>query len=168
MLKKILFVLAVSMVPSVTAFAASPKPGASYRGTGKDYLNNAPTWTDESTGRISFVTSADGAAVTHFKGTYYYYCGAGTADVTETRMPVSKSGRFGTKFSQKTKGPTGAVTGTAYVSISGRFEKGGSKASVSYLVDVVFTGGHVSHPYSTRHPKALGCASWVRGTVKAQ
>jgi hypothetical protein len=37
---------------------------------------------------------------------------------------------------------------------------------VSYLVDTVFKPTP-AHPYSTASPKALGCASWVRGSVTA-
>jgi len=165
--KRILVVIVAVLVIASNALGASPKPGARYKGTGKDYMNNAPKWTAEGTGKMSFAISADGAAVTGFKGTYSYYCGAGSDDVTETRMSVSKSGRFAAKFSQPIKGPNGKVNSTAYVSIAGKFEKGGKDASVSYLVDYVFTGARVKHPYSTKHPKALGCASWVRGTVKA-
>jgi hypothetical protein len=150
----------------VSAVPVSPKPGTSYHGTGKDYMNNAPKWADEGSGKISFTTSADGKAVMHFSGSYSYYCGAGTSTVTEKRMAVSASGHFGTEFSQKLKGASAG--GTAYASIAGQFTDGGEKASVSYLIDYVFKGDKVKHPYSTKNPKALGCATWVRGTVKAK
>lgn len=149
------------------AYAVSPVAGKLYTGTGKDYMNNAPKWGDEGNGKISFKTSASGVAVTSFRGGYSYYCGAGTATVTEKHMPVSSNGTFGARFSVRTKGPKGKINGRAYVSISGAFVAG-AKANVSYLVDYVFTGRHVKHPYSTKHPKLLGCASWVRGTVKAK
>jgi hypothetical protein len=165
-LKTTAIVLAAGMVTAVSAFAASPKPGHSYQGTGTDFMNNAPTWADEATGKIKFQTSTNGLDVMQFKGTFSYYCGAGTSDVTEKKMAISKSGRFGARFSQKVKGANGKVNSTAYVAVSGRFEDGGSQASVSYLVDYVFAGSKVSHPYSTSDPRALGCASWVRGTVR--
>lgn len=164
-LKTMAIVLAAGMVTAVGALAASPEPGHSYQGTGKDFMNNAPKWADEGTGKISLRTSTDGTHVLRFKGTFSYYCGAGTSDVTEKSMAVSESGRFGAKFSQKSKGANGKVTSTAYVLVSGRFENGGKEASVSYLVDYVFAGEKVSNPYSTSNPRALGCASWVRGTV---
>ena len=166
-MKRILVTIVAVLVIASNALGASPKPGARYKGTGKDYMNNAPKWTAEGTGKIGFAVSADGAAVVNFKGTYSFYCGAGSNYVTERRMSVSKSGRFAAEFSQPNKGPNGKVNSIAYVSIAGAFENGGKDASVSYLVDYVFTGTKVKHPYSTKHPKALGCASWVRGTVKA-
>jgi hypothetical protein len=167
--KRILVVIVAVLVIASSALGASPspKPGARYKGTGKDYMNNAPKWTAEGTGKISFAISTDGTAVIDFKGTYSYYCGAGSDDVTERRISVSKTGSFALEFSQPIKGPNGKVNSTAYVSIAGAFEKGGKDASVSYLVDYVFKGTKVKHPYSTKHPRALGCASWVRGTVKA-
>jgi hypothetical protein len=165
-LKATAIVLAAGMVTAVSAVAASPESGHSYRGTGKDFMNNAPKWADEGTRKISFQTSSDGMDVIQFRGAFSYYCGAGTSDVTEKKMAISKSGRFGTRFSQKIKGANGKVESTAYVVVSGRFDDGGSQASVSYLVDYVFTGKKVSRPFSTSSPRALGCASWVRGTVR--
>jgi hypothetical protein len=150
---------------AATALAATPKSGASFRGVGRDYMNNRPKWTAEASGRISFKTSGTGSAVLDFKGTYSYYCGGGNANVTETSMPVSKRGTFGARFSQPIKGKNGKVNSTAYVVISGAFHRGGKKASVSYFIDYVFTGSHVKHPYSTKSPKGLGCATWVRGTA---
>jgi hypothetical protein len=168
MLKRTLLAVTVAgALTAASALAASPKPAAVYRGTGKDFMNNAPRWTDEGTGKISFKTSGNGAAVVNFKGTYSYYCGAGTTNVTERVMHVSKQGTFGARFSQPIKGPNGKVSSVAYASISGAFETGGG-ASISYLVDYVFPGARVKHPYSTSNPKALGCASWVRGTARAR
>lgn len=152
-------VLAVGLATAGSAFASGSEPGHSYQGTGKDYMNNAPKWADEGTGKIRLQTSTDGKNVIHFRGTFSYYCGAGTSDVTEKTMAISGSGGFGARFSVKQRGST------AYVAISGQFKDGGNKASVSYLVDFVFPGSHVHHPYSTDNPRALGCASWVRGTV---
>jgi len=153
---------------AASALAAAPKAGASYRGTGRDYMNNDPRWTAEAKGRITFKTSASGSAVTHFKGTYAYYCGASTADVTESNMAISSRGTFGARFSQPIKGRNGKVSSTAYVVISGAFTHGGTQASVSYFIDYVFTGTHVKHPYSTASPRSLGCATWVRGTARTK
>ena len=156
------FVVALS---AASALAANPMDGARYSGTGKDFMNNAPNWADEGTGKLSFKTSRDGSDVIDFSGSYSYYCGAGTSTVTEKRMPIS-NGRFGIEFSQPSHGPNGKVDGTAYAAISGAFDDSGGEAKVSYLVDYVFTGGKVEHPYSTKSPGKLGCASWVQGTVK--
>ncbi len=160
-------VLVVS-VAATSALAATPKPAAVYTGSGKDFMNNAPKWTDEGTGRISFSTSGKDATILHFKGSFSYYCGAGRSTVTEKSMRVTKGGKFGTEFSQPNKEPDGKVNGKAYVAISGTFENGGKQAKVSYLVDFVFSGGRVKDPYSTSNPRALGCASWVRGTVRTK
>ncbi|HUB77103.1 MAG TPA: hypothetical protein VL977_08595, partial [Solirubrobacteraceae bacterium] len=150
-----------SLGPARTT-GTSPEAGARYAGSLPDFLNNAPTWTAEETGRASFEVSADARAVTAFKGSFYYYCGAGTADVTEKRMAISASGRFGARFAHR------SASSTAYVAISGRFTTGGTQASVSYLVDYVFKGSPTpAHPYSTASPKALGCASWVHGSLAA-
>jgi len=153
---------------AASAFAASPNPGALYKGVGKNFMNNAPKWANEGTAKISFKTSADGSKVINFKGSYAYYCGAGTSTVTEKHIPISKRGTFSLKFSQPIKGPNGKINSTAYAAISGTFGKGGKQANVSYLIDYVFTGKTVKHPYSTSNPRALGCASWVRGTVKTK
>lgn len=150
-----------SIAPTATT-GTSPEAGARYAGTGQDFLNNAPTWTAENTANMSFDVSADASAVTAFKGSFVYYCGAGRSNVTEARMPVSSSGHFGARFTQKD------ANSTAYVAISGQFNTGGTLASVSYLVDYVFKGSKTpAHPYSTANPKALGCASWVRGNPAA-
>lgn len=158
------FIAALSVA---SALAANPMAGVRYSGTGKDFMNNAPKWTDEGTGKISFKTSGDGSKVTAFSGSYSYYCGAGTSTVTENSMAIS-NGKFGVEFSQPNRGPNGKIDGRAYAAISGQFEDGGSTAKVSYLVDYVFTGGKVRHPYSTKSPRKLGCASWVQGTVKTK
>ncbi len=149
------------------AIAAPPLPAALYTGTGTDYMNDATGWTADGGGAISFQTSSDGKAVTDFRGGYSFYCGSGTATVTERRMSISKAGRFSTSFKVKTRGPRGKINGTAYVEISGLFSADRQTADVSYLVDYVFKGRHVKHPYATQHPRRLGCASWVKGTVTA-
>lgn len=150
-----------------SALAAAPRRGALYTGTGAVFMNNARRWTKDARGLISFRTSSSGRAVLGFKGGYSFYCGAGTATVTEKRMSVSPDGTFAAKFSVRTTGTDGKANGRAYVSIAGAFKDAGAKASVSYLVDYVFTGHHVKHPYDRSHPRRLGCASLVKGTVKA-
>jgi hypothetical protein len=155
-----------SSVARTRTTGATPEAGASYSGTGADYFNDAPTWTQGATSKISFGDSADAAAVTHFKGAFARYCGSNTSTVTDTRMPVSSSGHFGTRFS--TVHVVRKVSYTTYVAISGQFNTGGTQASVSYLVDYGVQG-HFSpaHPFSTANPNALYCATWVRGTVTA-
>lgn len=156
-----------SLIAVGAAIAAVPTRDAAYTGTGTDYMNNASTWTARGSGAITFKTSSNGEAVTDFNGGYSFYCGSGTATVTETRMSVSKAERFGARFTVKTRGPRGKINGTAYVEIAGAFGARRQTASVSYLVDYVFKGRHVKYPYATNHPRRLGCASWVKGTVTA-
>jgi hypothetical protein len=155
------------LITAANALAVASKHGAAYRGTGVDYMNDGSNWTAEGTGAIRFRTSSSGKSVTDFRGGYSFYCGSGTATVTEQRMPISKAGRFGTRFTVVSRGPTGKRNGTAYVEISGAFHKHRRSATVSYLVDYVFKGHHVKHPYDTSRPRRLGCASWVKGTVAA-
>lgn len=152
---------------AAAAFAAAPKAGARYHGTGTDYMNNAPKWTAEGTGKVSFAVSTSGTEVRNFKGTYSFYCGAGTSWITARRMAISKRGRFAAKFSQPAKGPNGKVDGTDYATVDGAFIDHGRKARVRYLFDYVGTGTTIKHPYSTSDPRALGCASWVKATVSA-
>ncbi len=147
------------------ALAVAPKHRAAYSGSGVDYMNSVASWTADGTGAISFRTSPGGKSVTDFRGGYSFYCGSGTATVTEQRMSVSKAGRFGARFTVATKGPSGKRNGTAHVEISGAFDPDRTSATVSYLVDYVFKGRHVKHPYDTSRPGQLGCASWVKGTV---
>ncbi len=151
-----------------SALAATPRRGAPYAGTGAVFMNHARRWTKDGRGLISFKTSSSGHAVLGFKGGYSFYCGAGTATVTKKRMSIRADGTFAAKFSVRTTGADGKANGRAYVSIAGAFKDGGAKASVSYLVDYVFTGHHVKHPYDISHPRRLGCASFVKGTVKAR
>jgi hypothetical protein len=153
------------LITAANVLAVAPEHGAAYSGTGVDYMNNARSWTAEGTGAVSFRTSPSGKAVTDFRGGYSFYCGPGTATVTEQRMPISKRGRFGIRFTVANKARSGKRNGTVYVEISGAFDTDRASASVSYLVDYVFKGRHVAHPYDTSRPRRLGCASWVKGTV---
>jgi hypothetical protein len=155
------------LITAGNALAAPSKHRAVYSGTGVDYINDTPSWTADGAGAISFRTSPSGKSVTGFRGGYSFYCGSGTATVTEQRMSVSKAGRFGARFTVTTRGPGGKRNGTAYVEISGGFDTHRRSAMVSYLVDYVFKGRHVKHPYDTTRPARLGCASWVKGTVTA-
>jgi hypothetical protein len=159
---------AIAVAPGhspASAGAGGPKHSVAYTGSGTDYMNDATGWTAAGTGAISFRTSPSGKSVLGFRGGYSFYCGSGTATVTEQRMSISQSGRFGTKFTVPNKGPNGKRNGTAYVQISGAFDANRASATVSYLVDYVFKGRHVKHPYATGQPGRLGCASWVKGTV---
>ena len=160
-LKATAIILAAGMVTAVSAVAASPESGHSYRGTGRDFMNNAPKWADEGTRKISFQTSSDGMDVIQFRGAFSYYCGAGTSDVTEKKMAISKSSRY--QVLPEGQGCERQSRIDRVRRCLQPFDDGGSQASVSYLVDYVFTGKKVSRPFSTSSPRALGCASWVRG-----
>ena len=153
------------LVTAGNAFAVAPAYGAAYSGTGVDYVNDHSGWTADGTGAVSLQTSRSGRSVTDFRGGYSFYCGSGTATVTDHRMPISRRGTFGTRFAVVNRGPRGKRNGMAYVQIRGTFSRDRTSARVSYLVDYVFKGRHVKHPYDTGQPRRLGCASWVRGTV---
>lgn len=150
------------LVAAATSTAATPSHSAKYSGTGADFMNNAPHWTKEATGRFSFKTSKDGKRILAFRGTYSYYCGAGTATITARYLLVSKSGRFDFRFSQKA--PDG---GRNFYRIYGRFLSAG-EASVAYFDDFTVPSQKVKDPYDTGHPHRLGCASWVRGIAKTR
>lgn len=141
--------------------AASPKAGAQYSGKGPNYNNNASRWTKEGTGKVSFRTSAKGADVLAFSGSYSCYCNCQREyHIRDAKMAISKSGHFSSHghFSYK--------TGTAYESISGRFERSGRTAKVSYLYDFVWKGKHVKNPYSTKMNSAQdACEALVRATA---
>lgn len=144
---------------------AAPKHGASYTGRGPDYMNNNTKWTREATGHVSFKASSDGADVLNFKGTYSYYCGAGTSSITDPKIHIAKGGSFSARGHHVEK-LHGVVEGTHYLSVSGRFNKSGTTAKVSYLDDFVYAGKHVKHPYSTKMKSATdACESWVRATA---
>jgi hypothetical protein len=146
------------------AVASSARPGALYSGTGIDALNNAPKWVTYPLlrERISFRTSSDGRNVRDFRGAFNCYCNCSAGfHITAAFMRVDGHGRFAYHFSVPVK------HGRDYVSISGGFLTGG-RAKVSYLWDFVGTNQHIATPYSTSNPTALGCASWVRGTVSAR
>ena len=150
----------LALVP--VAFASSARRSARYAGTATDYLNNAPNWAPEAQGKITFQTSSNGRSVRKFRGTYACYCNCSAGlYVDATSMHVNGDGSFAYRFSVAEK------YGRDFVAISGQFLARGSRAKVSYLVDFVGTGQHVAHPYSTGDSRALGCASWVRGTVSA-
>jgi|GEM_PF-5238461 len=158
--------LTVALAASGSVAAASvtvrPVAGKRFSGTGADYENDGPggAWKKDAVGRFSFRTSRDATQLRGFRGTYSYYCGNGTATVTARYLIVSRSGRFDYRFPFREK------YGTAYVEIKGAFQRGGRRATVSYLVDFVAKGQTVRHPYATSHPRTLGCASWVRGVAK--
>jgi hypothetical protein len=155
----LLALAASSAAAALGAGRAAPAPHARYSGTGGDYYNNgAKDWVRAGTERFSFEISSNGRDVVDFRGPYSYYCGAGTATLT-AHGPIHADGRFAIRFSKR--GPYGTTYGEA----SGIFAAGGKQARVSYIVDFVESGAHVSDPYDTKDPHALGCASWVRGTA---
>ncbi len=84
-LRWMIAVVAVGSLTAASALAASPKPGALYEGTGKDFMNNAPKWTNEATGKISFKTSAKGTAVVGFRPRSVSCSGRGVAGGGEGR-----------------------------------------------------------------------------------
>ena len=90
-----LMALGAAWLSCPAASAALPKADEAFAGTGADYLNNAPRWTRESTGRVSFETSANRRRILNFRGTYYYYCGARTGSVTARYINVNSAGQFG-------------------------------------------------------------------------
>jgi hypothetical protein len=157
--------VAVAVAVAV-AQAAIPKPGARFKGSGKLYANNAPTWhrAGNTSFALSFKVSANGRRMTGFRGAYAAYCGIRSAAVTAKFINVSRNGSFGYRFSVPTRAANRKVTGRVYVSISGRFTFPTS-ATLSYLVN--YGGSHDRSPYSTAHPTKLGCASWVRATAHA-
>jgi hypothetical protein len=134
---------------------------ASFSGSGADYLNKGKTWSKGATGKFSFKTNSAGNRIIDFSGSYTYSCG-GTASITAKFVTITSNGRFNYPFTDHLE------TGTFYAEIYGAFLDGGRKASVNYLIDFVAKGKKVSHPYDTRHPQSLGCASWVRGVATAR
>ncbi len=161
------FVLIASLLASAAAFGSNGKPGAAYSGTGKDYMNNAPSWAAEATGAFSYRVSASGREITDFRGGFSYYCGGGKSFVSAKSIVVSPSGSFSYRFNVANI-VNGKSYGQNYVSIAGSFTDDGSSASISYLFDSVDTNAKVPDPYDTAHPRKLGCASWVKRTARAQ
>ncbi len=165
-----LAIVAVSFaaIAAGTAVAASNvRSGARYAGTGGDYLNNAPQWTREgSSQHASLRTSSNGREVLTFVGTYFYYCGAGTNTVDFSKVKISPSGTFSSRFRQVNHGPNGQSLGHVYGALKGHFLPGG-RVSVSYLID--YDLGHTqAEPYSMTNPRADGCGSLVRATLSAR
>lgn len=145
-----------------------PKASAHYTGSGDDYLNNTPRWLHEADGHISFKTSATGMRILDFKGTASFSCDAASHYVTARYILVKPDGSFAYRFNFPTKDSIGQPYGREYVAIYGRFLGDGRSASVSYFVDAVVPEKPVARPYDTTKPASLGCASWVRATVRAR
>jgi hypothetical protein len=155
--------IAGALVAVPIAPAATPKPGASFAGTGTSYANNAPTWHRASTKTpFSFKTNSTSTRIISFNGQFSAYCNVPSANVTAAFMTVAKSGAFSYRFAipRKFRGKT---IGRTYVWIYGTF-KSSRTASLSYLVNI--GGLHDKDPYDTGKPSALGCATWVRGTAR--
>jgi hypothetical protein len=150
--------LATGAVAAV-AIAAAPAHNKPFSGSAPDLLNKSKQWKKEATATFSFKTSANGGRIVGFKGSYSYSCGA-NATLSAGYVTVASDGRFNYPFTVHFK------NGTFYAEIYGTFLAGGKSAQVNYIVDFVAKGKKVRHPYDTRHPESLGCASWVRGTAK--
>jgi len=157
-----LLALALVICLAAAALAATPEKNAHYSGTGTDYLNDAGAhWANDGGAQsVSFKTSKDGSQIVDFKGWFSYYCGAGHDYLDANPFAIAADGSFSDQFVIKES------SSKIYASISGHFLKGG-KAKVDYLVDFVFTATKIKHPYDTSKPHSLGCASWVKATVKA-
>ena len=77
-------VAAVATLLGTSPVPAAPRASVTYRGTGQDMFNNAPSWV-KAPGKgksISFKVSKDGTRVLNFRGRYAYYCGAGASTIT--------------------------------------------------------------------------------------
>lgn len=148
--------------------AARPRRGARYSGSGADYLNNSTNWLKQGSGHISFKTSHSGRRVLDFRGTLSFSCEIGSSSVSAKYLKVSRAGSFAYRFNFPTRTSAGKVYGREYVAIYGHFLAHGRRASVGYFVDEVVKEKPVPHPYDTAHPRALGCSSWVQGTVTAR
>jgi hypothetical protein len=164
-----LAVLAALALP-VVADAARPLAGTVYTGTGVERMNNGPTWrTSPALARepLRFHISATGNAVLAFRGSFFFYCGAGTDTVRAKRITVGRAGRFAYRFSLPTRRSNRTVSGETFVSIAGSFTHGGHRAKVSYLV-VFSPTAHPAHdPYLAAGAFKDGCAAWVKGTASA-
>jgi hypothetical protein len=124
-------------------------------------MNDAPHWRRQATGSFHFTVSSTGKRMLSFRGTYSYYCGAGSTYLKASYLSVTRQGTFNYAFKFR------VTNGTVYGWIWGEFTGRGATANVNYLSDFVATGRHVSRPYDVSHPGRLGCASWVRGVAHA-
>lgn len=145
------------------AWATKPKGGGQYRGTGQQAFNNTRDGRFANGGfrpraQISFRVSPDGRRVLNFRGTFFYYCGAGTSAITTNFLNVRSDGSFHFAFKSPARGPHGVVNGTVAVTIQGRFTGTGRTARVAYREETRFS----KLPASQRP-----CATQVTGTVRA-
>lgn len=146
------------------ARATAPKRGGHYRGTGQQAFNNTPDGSFANQGfrpraLISFRVSPNGKRILNFRGSYFYYCGSGTATVTAKFLIVRSDGSFHYAFSTPSRGPGGVTNGTSSVDIRGRFTGSGRAARVTYREEARFS----SQPASQRP-----CATQVSGIVTAR
>ena len=162
-------VVIVALAAPVVADATRPLPGKRYAGTGVDRLNNGPHWMSFRSlphEPFHFTVAPQGNTVLAFQGRLYFYCGASTATVSASGIPVGAKGAFSYHFSVPTRQANGKISGRTYVSIAGSFANRGQVAHVSYLV--VFGKVHPAHdPYTAAGAYRDGCASWVKGTATA-
>jgi len=159
-----LAVLVMAIVGAEFAGAATPKRGGHYSGTGKQAFNNTADGSFANQGfrpraQISFRVAPDGRRVLGFKGTFFYYCGAGTSAVIANFLNVRPDGSFRFAFKTPARGPHGLVDGTVAVVIRGRFTGTGRTARVTYREETRLR----SQPASQRP-----CATQVTGIVKAR
>lgn len=149
------------------AFAAHALPGKTYSGSGQEYENNGPHFETFKGFRrhMTLTVSSSGTVVEHFKGSYTYYCGAGTAYVTGHRVKINSSGRFGGTGSSPSYA-RGQRTGTNYYVLRGKFIDAGHKAAVTYQDAFVGTGQKDPNPYSLRYQSPNdSCQNKVIATI---
>lgn len=152
--------LLTAVLGSAVALAVGPLHGRTYHGSLPDDWNNAPRWKQAGTATATFMVSDSGRRVLRFSGSYSFFCGDRTSSLRAPKVKISARGTF------RATGRSTAGGGTDYYMLSGRFIRGGTEVSLSYLFDAPIVGKHVSDPYSTRwHPAADACESWVHGTI---
>lgn len=160
----VLAVLLIAVVGAGLAGATNPKPGSRYLGTGQQAFNNTRDGRFANGGfrpraQISFRVSPDGRRMLNFRGTFFYYCGAGTSAITANFLTVRPDGSFHFAFRSPARGPHGVVDGTVAVVIDGRFTGTGRTARVTYR-----EATRLRKLPASQRP----CATQVTGTVRAR
>jgi len=162
-------VVLLAVSGSAGGAAAAARAGKRFVGSGTEHVNNGPKWERAAPRlRISFSVAPDGKRLVGFRGTYFYYCGAGSGTITDGSIAIGRNGHFRARGSFADKTSSGQVTARSYVSIWGRMVDHGDAAVVSFLVNAVWTGRHLANPYSTKlQPAGLACQTWVKGGAHA-
>jgi hypothetical protein len=156
-----------ALAGGAVAASGSVEPSAHFKGSGGDYMNNAPTWSNEGKGQFTFQTNSTGNRILKFHGSYQFYCGAGTGSVMDNSIAIAANGHFAARGHYQ-EHSHGKVTGTNYLRVWGRFAGSGKSATVDYLSDFVYAGKTVKNPYSTKiKSDGDSCESWVRGKATA-